>query len=313
MASISLTKRILPSLSTHLRHPPRKLTWTRAFTATASRDKSVIVTGSSRGIGKAIALRLADDGYDVCINDISANQAGIDSTVSAIKSKGRNATGFAADVSKLSEVDGLVRHSVKELGNLDTMIANAGIAQVKALLDLTEEDMKRMFEVNVFGVHNCYTSAARQMIKQKTPGKLIGCSSIVGFKPFPLLSHYSASKWAVRGKYSQFLINSVRLKRRCPGLTQAMAMEVAEHNITCNAYAPGIVGTAMWDLIDEKLGEKAGMKKGEMMSLKVKDLTALGRASTPEDLQGLLSFLSSKDSDFMTGQTIVCDGGIIYT
>lgn len=92
-----------------------------------------------------------------------------------------------------------------------------------------------------------------------------------------------------------------------------MAMEMAEHDITVNAYAPGIVGTAMWDLIDEKLGEKAGMKKGEMMGLKVKELTALGRASTPEDLQGLLSFLSSKDSDFMTGQTIVCDGGIIYT
>lgn len=92
-----------------------------------------------------------------------------------------------------------------------------------------------------------------------------------------------------------------------------MAMEMAEHKITCNAYAPGIVGTAMWELIDEKLGEKSGRKKGETIDKYVKELTALGRPSTPEDLQGVVSYLSSKDSDFMTGQTLVLDGGIIYT
>lgn len=105
------------------------------------------------------------------------------------------------------------------------MVANAGIAQVKPLLDLTEEDVERMFAVNVFGVHNCYSVAAKQMIRQGPMSssiyKLIGCASIVAFKPFPLLSHYSASKWAVRG------------------LTQAFAMEMAEHKITVNAYAPG--------------------------------------------------------------------------
>ncbi|KIW08873.1 uncharacterized protein PV09_00797 [Verruconis gallopava] len=268
---------------------------TRAFSVTPSLNRSAIITGSSRGIGKAIALRLADDGYDICINDVMANKAGIDDVVAQIRSKGRKATGFVADVSKLSEVDDMVQHSVSELGNLDTMVANAGIAQVKALLDLNEKDLRRMFEVNVFGVYNCYVSAARQMIAQKTPGKLIGCASIVAFKPFPLLSHYSASKWAVRG------------------LTQAMAMEMAEHKITVNCYAPGIVGTAMWELIDEQLAAKKGKKKGEMMKKYVEELTALGRASTPEDLQGLLSFLSSSDSDFMTGQTVVLDGGIIYT
>lgn len=198
MATAAFSRRALLSAARQAsRQPPSA----RAFSASSNLARSVIVTGSSRGIGKAIALRLADDGYDVCVNDVSANQSGIDSVVKEIKNKGRNATGFAADVSKLSEVDGLVSHSVKELGNLDTMIANAGIAQVKALLDLTEEDLRRMFEVNVFGVYNCYVSAARQMISQKTPGKLIGCASIVAFKPFPLLSHYSASKWAVRGEF----------------------------------------------------------------------------------------------------------------
>ncbi|QDS70834.1 hypothetical protein FKW77_005078 [Venturia effusa] len=260
-----------------------------------SKSRTAIVTGSARGIGKSIALRLAQDGYDVCINDISANQTGIDEVVKEIQATGRKATGCVADISVLSDVEKLVQHSVQELGPLDTMIANAGIAQVKALLDLTEQDLKRMFEVNVYGVYNCYATAAKQMIKQGTPGKLLAAASIVAFKPFPLLSHYSASKWAVRG------------------MTQAFAMEMAEHKITVNAYAPGIVGTAMWDLIDEELAKKSGAQKGEMIKKYVNDLTALGRVSVPEDVSKVVSFLSGPDSDFMTGQTVVVDGGIIYT
>ncbi|TID26694.1 acetoin dehydrogenase-like protein [Venturia nashicola] len=260
-----------------------------------SKSRTAIVTGSARGIGKSIALRLAQDGYDVCINDISANQAGVDEVVKEIQATGRKATGCVADISVLADVEKLVQHSVNELGPLDTMIANAGIAQVKALLDLTEQDLKRMFEVNVYGVYNCYATAAKQMIKQGTPGKLLAAASIVAFKPFPLLSHYSASKWAVRG------------------LTQAFAMEMAEHKITVNAYAPGLVGTAMWDLIDEELAKKSGAKKGEMIKKYVTELTALGRTSVPEDVSKVVSFLSGPDSDFMTGQTVVVDGGIIYT
>jgi NAD(P)-dependent dehydrogenase (short-subunit alcohol dehydrogenase family) len=117
----------------------------------------------------------------------------------------------------------------------------------------------------------------------------------VAFKPFALLSHYSASKWAVRG------------------MTQAFAMEMAEHNITVNAYAPGIVGTKMWDEIDEKLAEKAGRKKGEMIKQYSDQLIALGRTSVPEDVSKVVSFLSGPDSEYVTGQTIVVDGGIIFT
>jgi len=256
--------------------------------------RTAIVTGSARGIGKAIAIRLAGDGFDVCINDISANQAGIDETVKEIQALGRSAYGHIADVSKLSEVEGLISASVEKLGPLNVMIANAGIAQVKALLDLTEEDVKRMFEVNVFGVFNCYSAGARQMIKQGGGGKLIGCASIVAFKPFAMLSHYSASKFAVRG------------------FTQAFAMEMAEHKITVNGYAPGIVGTAMWDLIDEELGKKDGREKGETIRKYTEDLIALGRTSVPEDVGKTVSFLASPDSDYMTGQTLIIDGGIIF-
>ncbi|KAF2846656.1 acetoin dehydrogenase-like protein [Plenodomus tracheiphilus IPT5] len=257
--------------------------WTRRYTTPAS-NRTAIVTGSSRGIGKAIALRLAHDGYDVCINDVEANKSGAEEVVKEIQALGRKAFAHTADVSNLKEVEGLVQASVSKLGPLSTMVANAGIAQVKALLDLTEHDLKRMFEVNVFGVYNCYSTAAKQMISQGTGGKILGATSIVAFKPFPLLSHYSASKWAVRG------------------LTQAFAMEMATHKITVNAYAPGI-----------KLGETTGAKKGDTIKKYTQDLIALSRTSVPEDVCGTVSFLCSKDSDYMTGQNIVIDGGIIFT
>jgi len=157
-----------------------------------------------------------------------------------------------------------------------------------------------MFRINVFGVQNCYQAAAKQIISQgnataEQPCKLLAAASIVAFKPFALLSHYSASKWAVRG------------------LTQAYAMEMAEHHITVNAYAPGIVGTAMWDAIDEELGKKAGRGKGETIAKYSGELIALGRVSVPEDVAKLVGFLASGDSDYITGQTQVVDGGIIMT
>lgn len=205
----------------------------------------------------------------------------------------------------------MIQASVKELGPLNTMIANAGIAQVKPLLDLTEHDFKHMFDVNgklscilrkvlyltitVNGVFNCYSNAARQMISQGTGGKLIGAASIVAFKPFALLSHYSASKWAVRG------------------LTQAFAMEMAEHKITVNGYAPGIVGTAMWDLIDETMGKRSGAKKGDTIKKYSDELILLGRTSVPEDVSSTVSFLAGRDSDYMTGQTLIIDGGICFS
>lgn len=253
------------------------------------------MTGAAQGIGKSIALRLASDGYDVCVNDLAANLKSAEEVASTIKSTGRNAIAVAADVSNLSDVQILVQTSVDELGPLNTMVANAGIAQVKALLDLTPSDLKRMFEVNVFGLYNCYSTAAKQMIKQGGGGKILGAASIVAFKPFALLSHYSASKWAVRG------------------LTQAFAMEMAPHGITVNAYAPGIVGTAMWDLIDEELGKLNGVKKGDTIKKYSADLIALGRTSVPEDVSGTVSWLAGKDSDYVTGQTICVDGGVIFT
>jgi NAD(P)-dependent dehydrogenase (short-subunit alcohol dehydrogenase family) len=119
--------------------------------------------------------------------------------------------------------------------------------------------------------------------------------SVAAFKPSMLLSHYTASKWAVRG------------------LTMSFALEMAPHKITVNGYAPGIVGTDMWELIDEEMSKKRGVKKGETIKKWSEELIALRRTSVPSDVSNLVSFLSSPDSDYMTGQTIVVDGGMVYT
>ncbi|KAK5112216.1 hypothetical protein LTR62_004377 [Meristemomyces frigidus] len=299
MAPLTRTLTLTASLAPRLLRPFSSALQIRTISH-STEPRTAIVTGSSRGIGKAIALRLAQDGYDICINDVAANGAGAHEVSQQIQKLGRKSTVAIADVSIRSQVEGMIQHSVKELGQLDTMVANAGIAQVKALLDLTEEDFERMFRINVFGVNNCYQAAAKQIISQgnasqNKPAKIIGAASIVAFKPFALLSHYSASKWAVRG------------------LTQAYAMEMAEHGITVNAYAPGIVGTSMWELIDSELGNKSGAAVGETIAKYTKELIALGRVSVPEDVAKLVSFLASRDSDYITGQTQVVDGGIIMT
>ncbi|KAK4128727.1 NAD(P)-binding protein [Parathielavia appendiculata] len=269
-----------------------------------TRNRVAIVTGAARGIGRAIAHRLAKDGYNITVSDLPSLQYQLNSLVSELTSAGDGKTKVhaqPADVTSPSDVASLINSSASVLGSLDTMVANAGIAQVKPLLDLTPADFSRMFDVNVAGVQNCFQAAAKQMITQKIPeaseirGKLIAAASIVAFKPFALLGHYSASKWAVRG------------------LCQVYAMELARHKITVNAYAPGIVDTKMWELIDEGLAEREGKEKGEMIRKYSDQLIALGRTSVPEDVARLVSFLGSEDADYITGQTYIVDGGIIFT
>ena len=172
------------------------------------------------------------------------------------------------------------------------MVANAGIAQVKTILELTPADLQRMFEVNVFGVVYCLQAAAEQMRRQGTGGKIINAASIAAHSGFDLLGHYSATKFAVRA------------------LTQAAAKELAKDKITVNAYCPGIVGTDMWDLIDEQMGARNGNAKGETLA-QYSQLIALGRVQTPEDVAGFVSYLAGPDSDYMTGQSVIVDGGIV--
>ncbi|KAF5344005.1 hypothetical protein D9758_012888 [Tetrapyrgos nigripes] len=262
--------------------------------SSSASPRSAIVTGSAEGIGRAIALRLAQDGFDICVNDLKNKSKLAEEVVQEIKSIGRNAIAVYADVSNRAEVEELVKTSVKELGPLNVMVANAGIAQVKAGMEMTQEEMQRMCEVNIFGVVNCTVASASQFISQGTGGKIINAASVVSFKPFPLLPIYSASKAAVRS------------------LTHSFAMELAPNKITVNAYAPGVVDTAMWELIDAGMGKVNSLPIGQNFKSMESGIT-LGRTSVPEDVAKGVSFLAGPDSDYVTGQTLIVDGGIIFS
>ena len=254
-------------------------------------NKTALVTGAGRGIGRAIALRLARDGFNVVINDVNLDNA--NSVVNEIKEIGRESFAIQADVSKREQVFSMVNQVVEHFEHLDVMVSNAGIAQVKTLLEATEEDIEKIFKVNVYGVLYCLQAAAEQMKKQKS-GKIISAASIAAYKGFSFLGAYSATKFAVRG------------------LTQAAAQELAPYGITVNAYCPGIVGTQMWDLIDEKMGQYLNLEKGEAFK-QFSDTITLGRPETPEDVAKFVSYLASADSDYMTGQSVLIDGGIIFS
>lgn len=246
------------------------------------------MTGAGRGIGRAIALRLARDGFDVAINDVSAESA--EDTVRAVEELGRRAVAVPADVSDREGAFGMVATAAEQLGRLDTMIANAGIVRVKPLLETTPEDFQALFAVNVFGVAWCIQAAAERFVAQGGGGKVIVASSAAGHQGFPYHGAYCGTKFAVNG------------------LIQTAARELAPHGITVNAYCPGIVATEMWDYIDRELGEQLGRGRGETMADFASGIP-LGRIQTPEDVAGLVAYLASPDADYMTGQAVVIDGG----
>ena len=206
-----------------------------------------VVTGAARGIGRGIAERLGLDGLHVVVADLPQAESGIAETVETITAAGGVASAAVVDVTDEASVDALVQAAVRDGGRLDVFVANAGIAQVEELLDYSSEDFQRILDVNVTGVFYQYRAAARQLIAQGEGGKIIGAASIVAFRPFALLGPYSATKWAVRG------------------LTQAAAMEWAAHGITVNAYGPGIVGTAPFDLIHVTLAAKLRIPRGQAL------------------------------------------------
>ncbi|MGO2082027.1 SDR family NAD(P)-dependent oxidoreductase [Glutamicibacter arilaitensis] len=250
---------------------------------TGSTAGVALITGAGRGIGRAIAERLAEDGQDIIVADIPGARENIDAVVAAVEQRGRRAVGVAGDVSNPEDVERMIKEGTEALGDMTMFVANAGIAQVDEILD-----------VNIKGLFYSYQLAAPRFIEQGTSGKIIGAASIVAFRPFPILASYSATKWAVRG------------------LIQAAAMEFAKHNITVNAYAPGVVGTAMWDLIDERLTARDGTLRGSALQAQVDNILA-GRVSEPADVAKLVSYLAGPDSDHMTGQTVLIDGGINFS
>ncbi|MFW7355252.1 MAG: acetoin reductase [Brucella sp.] len=253
--------------------------------------KVALVTGAAKGIGRGIALRLAKDGFDIALVDLKADK--LDAVKKEVEALGRKASTFSADVSKRDDVYAAIDHAEKTLGGFDVIVNNAGIAQVQPIADVKPEEVERIFRINVDGVLWGIQAAAAKFKARKQKGKIINASSIAGHDGFAMLGVYSATKFAVRA------------------LTQAAAKEYASAGITVNAYCPGIVGTDMWVEIDERFSEITGAPKGETYKKYVEGI-ALGRAQTPDDVAALVSFLASPDSDYITGQAILTDGGIVY-
>lgn len=258
-----------------------------------SENKVALVTGSGQGIGRGIALKLAGDGFDIAVADLPFQEEKAREVVAEIEALGRKAVFVSADVSKKEEVVAAVDAAASQLGSFDVMVNNAGIAQVKPLLDITEEELNKIFTINVNSVVFGIQAAAEKFIELGKKGRIISAASIASIKGFPILGAYSASKFAVRG------------------LTQVAAQELATHGITVNAYAPGIVGTGMWDLIDEKLSEINGKPRGQNLKENV-DSIQLGRIETPDDVAGVVSFFASENAGYVTGQVLLVDGGMLY-
>ena len=254
-------------------------------------NKVALITGAGQGIGRAIALKLAKDGAAIAILDL--NEEKMNSVAEEVRQLGRKAITIRADISKQSELFAAVDRTERELGGFDIIVNNAGIANIASILEIKPEDADKILKVNIEGVLWGIQAAAKKFKERKQKEKIINAASIAGHDGFALLGIYSATKFAVRG------------------LTQAAAKELAGDGITVNAYCPGIVGTDMWVEIDKKMSEITGAKIGATYDKYVEGI-ALGRAQTPEDVGNLVSFLASPASDYITGQAIISDGGLVY-
>ena len=255
--------------------------------------KSIIVTGAGRGIGAGIAADLAAKGARVAVADLDAEAAR--GVAAVIVDKGGEAQGFSADVADRASVKSLIADVVGAYGRLDVMFNNAGISKTINFLDTTEEDFERIMKVNGLGVMIGIQEAARQMIVQGGGGKIVNTASIAGKQGYPLFAAYCASKFAV------------------VALTQAAARALAEHRITVNCFAPGVVKTELWKQLDAEFMDLGLTKEAGQAINEFSSAILLGRPSLPADIVGTTTFLASPASDYVTGQTLMIDGGMVLT
>lgn len=243
------------------------------------KGKNAIVTGASRGIGKTIALMMAKEGANIAIN-YSVNDKAAMEVVNEAKRFGVAALAKKADVSQYHEVEEFVDSVLNELGSIDILVNNAGITRDNLLIRMSEDEFDQVIQVNLKGVFNLTKTVSRTMIKRRT-GKIINIASIVGITGNAGQSNYAASKSAVIG------------------FTKSIAKELASRCINVNAIAPGFIETDMTSAIPEKIREQ------------MKSLIPLKRPGKPEDVANAVLFLSGSQSDYITGQVINIDGGML--
>lgn len=243
--------------------------------------RAAVVTGSSRGIGRAIAEKLAEAGYDVCVN--CSSESGLEAIRELAEhlsdAYGVRAIARVANVADPEQAKGLIEAAFEEFGHIDVLVNNAGITRDGLLARMKDEDFDAVIDVNLKGTFNCCRAAAQRMMKQRY-GRIVNMSSVVGVAGNAGQANYAASKAGVIG------------------LTKSIARELAGRNITCNAVAPGFIETNMTDALSEKqrtaIGERIAAK----------------RFGTAEEVAALVRFLASEGSGYITGQVICIDGGM---
>lgn len=242
--------------------------------------KVALITGSARGIGKAIALELANHGAKIVINDILPKNE-IDKTLEEIRKSGDQAIGIRADITIFEEVESMVKEIINKFGKIDILVNNAGIIRDSLLIRMKEEDWDAVININLKGTFNCSKTVAKYMMRQKRGGKIVNISSVIGLVGNIGQANYAASKAGIIG------------------LTKSIAKELALRNINVNAIAPGFIETDM----TKRLSEKVRKDLQQQIPLK--------RLGTVKDIAKVVYFLVSDNANYITGQVINVDGGMV--
>ncbi|AOT68394.1 3-oxoacyl-[acyl-carrier-protein] reductase [Geosporobacter ferrireducens] len=241
--------------------------------------KTAIVTGGSRGIGKAIALKLAELGANIAVNYTSKPEEA-EKVVAAIREMGREAIAIKADVSKGDDVQRLIDEVEHQFPTIDILVNNAGITRDTLLMRMKDEDWDQVIAINLKGTYNCTKAVTRKMMKQKS-GKIVNIASVVGVMGNIGQSNYAASKAGIIG------------------FTKSIAKELATRGINVNAVAPGFIQTNMTEVLSEEV------KESLMTHIPMKQL------GTPEDVANVVAFLCSDNARYITGQVLNVDGGMV--
>jgi len=242
------------------------------------KDKVVLITGASQGIGKATALKFAEENATLAINDIEGQEEQLKELKNEIEKMGGKASYYLADVANYEEVEKMVQSIKNDLGKLDVLVNNAGICRDKTLAKMTKEDWQKVIDVDLTGVFNCTKAALPLIVNNR--GKIINVSSLVG----------------IRGNFGQ--TNYAAAKAGIIGFTKSLAKEIGRFGVTVNAIAPGFIETNLTQKMPEEI---KGM---------VKKFTPLGRFGRTEEVAFLITFLASEKADFITGSVVSIDGGL---
>ena len=241
-------------------------------------DKVAIITGASRGIGEAIATKLSICGANIILT--ARNIEGLNAVKDSINAQGGCAEAMVSDVSSMSSLAELAANTIDKFGRIDILVNNAGVIHDNIIMRMKEEDWDSVLNINLKGCFNGIKAVTRPMIKNKG-GRIINITSVIGQIGNSGQSNYAASKAGIIG------------------LTKSMAKELGSRNITVNAVSPGYISTDMTDKLNEEVKEK------------MKSSIPLGRLGTPQDVANLVCFLASDEAEYITGQTLNVDGGMV--